>query len=107
MIYTFSCKATGQLLMAGAVVARLLPVIVQDAGARGIIEVDTISSAVRAIEAAVAEDEARSSEAGSAPSAAFSEVSDVDPVTLGQHAWPLTAMMNRASAASETMVRDA
>ena len=104
MIYKFSSKAAGDLLMTEDVGTRLLRVIGKDVTAQGIIEVAAMPQAAHALAAAVAEDESRLAQIKGELSAGESEPTDVDSVTLRQHVWPFVEMMKQAQAAGEVIV---
>lgn len=104
MIYRFSSKATGDVLMTGDVGTRLLHIMGKDVTAKGIIEVAAMPAAAQALAAAVAEDEGRLAQIAGNPGAEVSESADVDSATLRQHAWPLLEMLKQAQAAGEVIV---
>ena len=104
MIYKFSSKATGDLLMTDDVGARVLSILGKDATAQGIIEVNAMPAGLRALEAAVAEDDSRLAHVQGALSGGEAENADGDTVTLRQHVWPFVEMVQRAQAAGEVIV---
>lgn len=102
MIYKFKSKAAGDVIMMGPGGDAVLRIIGKEPGAKGIIESSSMPAAIRAIEQAVAADEAaRKPEADNNDEA---RPGKGDGVTLRQRAWPLLEMMKRALAADESIV---
>jgi len=102
MIYKFKSKAAGDVIMMGPGGDAVLRIIGKEPGAKGIIESSSMPAAIRAIEQAVAADEAaRKPDADKDDEA---KPSKGDGVTLRQRAWPLLEMMKRAHAADESVV---
>jgi hypothetical protein len=109
MTYLFKSKAAGDVLMLGPSGDQLLRIIGKEPAAKGIIEPAALPAAIRAIEAAIAEDEANPAPA--APARAGAEdvsvqgegegAGDGEGVSLRQRAWPLLEMMRAAQAASQ------
>ena len=104
MIYKFSSKAAGDLLMAEDVGTRLLRIIGKDVAAQGIIEVAAMASAAQALDASVAEDESRLAKIEGDLGAGDTEPTNVDSVTLRQHVWPFVQMLKQAQATGEVIV---
>lgn len=104
MFYRFQSKAAGDVLMEGPVGAGVLSAMGLAPAAQGIIEPRAMTAAMRAIEAAVARDDALRA----AHPAADTDAPDADPggesVSLRQRAWPLVEMMRRAIDAGEAIV---
>ncbi len=103
MIYKFRSKAAGDVIMMGPNGDQVLEIIGKSPGPKGIIEPPQMPDAMRALEAAIAADDAARKEAREA------EGDDETPrkgdgVTLRQRAWPLVEMMKRAHAAGESIV---
>ena len=102
MIYKFKSKAAADLLMTDLVGDRVLTLIGKQPAAQGIIEVDQIPAALRALQAAVeAESPAPPGDDDDAPSGA-GPVSD--HVTLRQRVWPMVEMMKLALAERQSIV---
>jgi len=102
MNYLFKSKAAGDVLMLGASGDRLLRTIGKEPAAKGIIEPAALPAAIKAIEDAVAQEEAlqaKAEEAEMDPTASHGE-----DVTLRQRAWPLLEMMKAAHAAAKEIV---
>ena len=108
MLYKFKSKATSDLIMLGPDAQRLLRLMGSDAAPKGIFTVAHQPQAIAALEAAIAQDEARmaallaerlqdlgSLDAGEAP---------VEGVTLKRRAQPLLEMLRRSLAAKADVV---
>jgi hypothetical protein len=95
MIYKFKSKAAGDVIMLGPTGDRILGAIGKEPASKGIIEVADMPAAMKAIEAAIAADEA---EAGRADEEARANGQTPPPrgITLRQRAWPLVEMMKLA-----------
>jgi hypothetical protein len=104
MYYTFKSKAAGDLLMMEPVGSELLRVIGQEPAPRGIIEAAAMPSAIKAIERAIAREEAQPSQAVDEAATASSDLSREEAVTLRQRAWPLVEMMKRAQVENANIV---
>lgn len=100
MIYKFKSKATGDLIMLGALGDRLLTLIGKEPAAQGIIEPHAYTAAIAALQAAIAEEDRAA--------AASANDDETEPaaqgVSLRQRAWPLIEMMQRCQAAKEPIV---
>jgi len=92
MMYKFKSKATGDLIMTQPVGDRVLGLIGKAVSPQGIIEADQLPAAMRALEAAVAEESPKpaADDDGDAPHG--------DRVSLRQRVWPMVEMMKRAAA---------
>jgi hypothetical protein len=105
MTYLFKSKATGDVLMLGSSGDQLLRIIGKEPAAKGIIEPAALPAAIRAIEAAITQDEANPAPA--APTQAGDQGTAVqgegEGVSLRQRAWPLLEMMRTAQAAAESI----
>lgn len=101
MIYKFKSKAAGDVIMMGPGGDAVLRIIGKEPGAKGIIESSSMPAAIRAIEQAVAADEAARKQPDADDEA---KPGKGDGVTLRQRAWPLLEMMKRAHAADESIV---
>jgi hypothetical protein len=104
MTYLFKSKAAGDVLMLGPDGDQLLRIIGKEPAAKGLIEPAALPAAIRAIEAAIAQDEANPAPApagpGSAEGPGEAEGED-EGVSLRQRAWPLLEMMRAAQAAAQ------
>lgn len=105
MHYTFKSKAAGDLLMMEPVGSELLRVIGQEPAPRGIIEPAAMPSAIKAIERAIARDEAQPTQAVADTAEVSTELSRDEAVTLRQRAWPLVEMMKRAQEENTNIVQ--
>lgn len=99
MTYRFQSKAAGDVLMLGPAGDAVLQAMGIAPARQGIVEPAAMPAALRAVEAAVARDEA-------APAGAVVHDGDEDgaAVSLRQRAWPLVEMMKRAHAENEPIV---
>lgn len=104
MVYKFKCKATGDLLMAGAVGDRMLGIVGKPVAGQGILQPGDMLAAIGALELAVAEDQSCLSDVKRKPGRDDDAEEAADAVTLGQHAWPLIEMLKRAQCAHEAIV---
>jgi len=105
MMYTFKCKAAGDVTMTQADGDQLLQIIGKSPTAKGIIEVAAIPAAIEALESAIARDEANPDMAGqSASPKASGESTEGEVVELHQRVWPLMEMLKRARDANEVVV---
>ena len=104
MLYTFKSKATGNLIMLPAHGARLLRIIGKEPGAQGIVLPAQMPDALRALEAALAEEDAALREAAQAAKAAGEEMPEPKDVSLRQRAKPFMDMLRRCQAAEESIV---
>ena len=102
MIYKFKSKAAGDVIMMGPGGDQVLRILGKEPAAKGIFEVADMPAAMKAIEQAVAADEA----ARKNPEADNDEPKPGkgDGVTLRQRAWPLLEMMKRSHAAGVDIV---
>lgn len=99
MIYKFTCRTTGDVIMLGPHGDHLLSVIGREPAPKGIIEVAHMAEAISRIEAAVASDEAAHAEAVKA-----GEPAPADAVALRQRMWPMLEMLRAAQAADMPVV---
>jgi hypothetical protein len=99
MIYKFKSKVTGDVIMMEPGGVAVLRIIGKEPAAKGIIESSSMPAAMKAIEQAVAADEAVGK-----PDGDDAKPGKGDGVTLRQRAWPLLEMMKRAHAAGESIV---
>jgi hypothetical protein len=107
MTYLFKSKAAGDVLMLGPSGDQLLHIIGKEPAAKGIIEAAALPAAIRAIEAAITQDEARPAPAApmqaGEPGTAVPAEGEAEGVSLRQRAWPLLEMMRTAQAAAESI----
>ena len=94
----FSSKVTGGFEMLGLHAEQVLAVIGKQVGERGIITREQIPDAISALRAAVARDRE------AARSIPRSGDEQDEPVSLGQRAFPLIDMLERAQAADEPVL---
>lgn len=97
MIYKFKSKASGDVIMLGALGDRLLTLMGKEPAAKGIIEPVAFPAAISALQAAIAEEECEQAQAAEDDAATPS-------ISLRQRAWPLIDMMQRCQAAQEPIV---
>ena len=103
MNYLFRSKAAADVLMLGPSGDQLLRIIGKEPATTGIIAQAALPAAIKAIEDAVAQDEAHPEQAAEATTET-DRASQGDGVTLRQRAWPLLAMMKSAHAAATEIV---
>ena len=104
MTYLFKSKAAGDVLMLGPSGDQLLHIIGKEPAAKGIIEAAALPAAIRAIEAAIKQDEATPAPAAPAQAGEDTELqAEGEGVSLRQRAWPLLEMMRTAQAAAESI----
>jgi len=101
MIYKFKSKAAGDVIMLAPGGDSVLRIIGKEPAAKGIIEAADMPAAMKAIEQAVAADEAARKQPEADDEA---KPGKGDGVTLRQRAWPLLEMMKRSHAAGEPIV---
>lgn len=102
MIYEFKSMATGSVVMTQPVAERLLALIGKSPGPTGIITVEQMPDAIRALEASI--EAVRTAPKPEPKPKADDEDEDDEtevepPIGLAQRAWPLIEMMKAASAA--------
>ena len=101
MIYKFKSKAAGDVIMLAPGGDAVLRIIGKEPAAKGIIETTDMPAAMKAIEQAVAADEAARKNPDPDDE---TKPGKGDGVTLRQRAWPLLEMMKRSHAAGEPIV---
>lgn len=104
MIYKFKSKAAGDVIMLGPNGDEVLRIIGKSPSRKGIIEPEAMPAAVKAIEAAIAADEAQRKQAEQQAVEEDRKLGSRDHVTLRQRAWPLVEMMKRAQSEDEEIV---
>lgn len=100
MIYKFKSKAAGDVIMMGPSGDQVLRLIGKAPGAKGIIEPAQMPGAMKALEEAIAAEEASRNEAEQEDG----KPQKGDGISLRQRAWPLVEMMKRAHAVDESIV---
>ena len=104
MIYKFTSKASGDVIMLGTHGDELMRLLGREPAARGIIEVAAMPLAMRALQsAAVAEGAAAPSDQGKIGTASDEAAGEV-AVALRQRLWPMLEMLRRCHAAAEPLV---
>jgi hypothetical protein len=94
MIYRFKSKAAGDVIMMRPSGENVLRIIGKEPSTQGIIEARALPAAMKALEDAIAaEDAARRDAAADAPGEGSGPV---DKISLRQRAWPLLEMMRRS-----------
>ena len=104
MIYKFKSKAAGDVIMLAKSGDEVLRCIGKPAAATGIVEAAALPEAMRAIEAAIAADEAARERAEQEARNEGHPLPPREGVSLRQRAWPLVEMMKRSHAAGEPIV---
>lgn len=107
MLYKFKSKATSDLIMLGPDAQRLLKLMGSDAGPKGIFTVEQQPEAIAALEAAIAQDEARMAEMLAKRVAEGVDVEPAAPketVSLKRRAQPLLEMLRRSLTAKVDVV---
>ena len=96
MLYRFKSKAGADVLMMGDSAAAVLRLLGRDAAPQGILESADLPRLLQALEAGVAEDEARMQQAAAEAQAAGQRPPVRQGVSLRQRAWPLRELMQRS-----------
>lgn len=112
MLYKFKSRSTADLIMLEPDDKRLLQLIGKDPAPQGIVTAEQIPAAVRALEAAVLDEERRFGEGGQPANNAKADGSDEmepddkdrDPVGLRQRAAPFIDMLRRSAAEGHDVV---
>ena len=96
-MYTFKCKAAGDVTMTQTDGEQMLQIIGKAPAAKGIIEVAAVSAAIQSLENAVAREAANQQPAAKEAPGELDETPDEDEaVELHQRVWPLLEMLKRA-----------
>lgn len=95
MLYKFKSKAAGDLILLEPHGRQILGLIGKDASPQGILLVADMPAAIDALQAAIAQQEARHVQAQQDAQERGEEVSQEDIVSLRQRAVPFIAMMRR------------
>jgi hypothetical protein len=101
MIYKFTSKASGDVIMLGPQGDELLRLLGRDPAPKGIIEPAALPTALRALEAAVA---AEAGPADGEPASGSDDAVREPAVALRQRLWPVMEMLRRCQAAGEPVV---
>ena len=104
MIYKFKSKAAGDLIMLGPNGDQVMRLIDREPAAKGIFEVADLPALIRALEAAVAAEDAARSAAEAEARADGQTPAAREGVSLRQRVWPLVEMMRRALAGEQPIV---
>ena len=97
MLYKFKSKAAGDLIMLEPNGRRLLQVIGKDPGPKGIILPEEIPAAIRALEDAIAQEDAEHQAAIDEAKAKGEVPPKFDAVSLRQRAHPFIDMLQRCA----------
>jgi len=104
-MYTFKCKAAGDVTMTQADGDQLLQIIGKTPAAAGIIEASAVDGAIQALETAVAREKANCQHAEEQASTELRDMPAEDEVVeLHQRVWPLVEMLKRARDEREVIV---
>ena len=105
MIYRFTSRAAGDVVMLGPNGDELLRLLGREPAPRGIIEAAAMPAAMKALQAAVEAAETAGLDAAADGAADASEARDGGrDVGLRQRVWPMLEMMRRAQAADTPIV---
>ena len=100
MLYKFKSKAGADVIMLAPQGEQLLRLIGRAPAPQGIIEAAALGAAVSALEQAVADDEARFSQAQAEAAAAGETAPRREGVTLRARMWPMVELMRRSASAN-------
>jgi len=100
-MYRFKSKADGDLIMMGPVGDQILRIVGREPAAKGIIEVDALPGAIRALEEAIAAAELARRDAERTDN---DDDRGAEAVGLAQRAWPMLEMMRRSLAEHSDIV---
>ncbi len=101
MIYKFTSKASGDVVMMGPQGDELMRLLGREPAPKGIIETDALPAALRALDAAVA---AEAAAAGGEASNSTDDAVREPAVGLRQRLWPVMEMLRRCQAAGQPVV---
>lgn len=104
MLYKFKSKATGDLIMLEPNGRQVLQIIGKEAGAKGIIEPAQMGRAIRALESAIAREEADQKHADAEAAARGEQAGRAEGISLRQRAVPFVDMLRRAEKDGEDIV---
>ncbi len=103
MIYKFTSKASGDIIMMGPQGDELMHLLKRTPAAQGIIEVADLPKALQALEAALAT-AATTAATDSVTASRAEETTREAPVALRQRLWPVMEMLRRCQAAGQPVV---
>lgn len=101
MLIIFSSQATAQVMMLDDLATRLLAILGRQLETRGIITVEQLPAAIKALENAIAQDDQPSAEKNNAEP---EETSSNEHLRLAQRAFPLLNMLRRAEEKNKPVV---
>jgi Domain of unknown function (DUF1840) len=104
MLYKFKSKAAGDLIMLEPNGRRVLEIIGKDAGPKGIILPEEMPAAMKALETAIAQEEAEHKAAVDEAKAKGEVPPKFDAISLRQRAVPFVDMLKRCSSAGKEIV---
>lgn len=104
MLYKFKSKAAGDLIMLEPNGRRVLQIIGKDPGPKGIILPEDMPAATKALEAAIAQEEADHKAAIEEAKQRGEEPPRFDAISLRQRAVPFLDMLRRCSQAGKEIV---
>lgn len=107
MLYKFKSRATADLIMLESNGRQVLQIVGKEPGGHGIITAQQIPAAIAALEAAVAEDEARRralAEEQAQEGAPDDEAAATSSVTLRQRVVPMIEMLRRSAAEEHDVI---
>ena len=104
MLYKFKSKAAGDLIMLEPNGRQVLQIIGKDPAAKGIIEPGQMAAAIRALDAAIASDEAEQKKAEEDARAKGEKALRPEGISLRQRAVPFIDMLRRAEQAGQDIV---
>lgn len=104
MLYKFKSKSGSDVIMLGPQGDQLLKLIGRSPSAQGILENAGMAAAIRALEQAVADDEAAFAQRQSEAAAAGEAAPRRDGITLKARVWPMVELMRRALPAGHDIV---
>jgi hypothetical protein len=104
MLYKFKSKAAGDLIMLEPTGRKVLQILGKEPDVKGIIEVAQMASAIKALKAAIAQEEAEL-KAAQEVALAKGEVPPKAPeLNLRQKAWPFIEMLQRCLKGEQPIV---
>ncbi len=106
MMYTFKCKAAGDVTMTQGDGEQMLQIIGKAPAAKGIIEVAAVPAAIQALDNAVGRESAiqRRSSAPNRAEETETPADEDEAVELHQRVWPLLELLKRARDEREVVV---
>lgn len=105
MIYRFTCKAAGDVIVPGSFAHQILRIIGKEPSATGILSVAALPAALLALSQAVARDSRHSLHMAARDAGRRTAFQDEDEeVSLRQRVWPIQEMLQRAIDEEEPVV---